>query len=173
MPVLIGIITAVIGAFFYAQRARSAAYIARDLYDMVGDAALAVRRFGFKRQTNIHPVDATDDINVLIAALGTAFMRLKGMMMKEDVDHIAAAFERELGLSVSEARDMTTYSDWMVNQCGTENAAFTRVVKRLYRLNGTNGFSSVMAMLAAMSGPNLTQQQREALDEVAVLYRVR
>jgi hypothetical protein len=32
---------------------------------------------------------------------------------------------------------------------------------------------SRMAILAAMSGANLTQQKREALDEVAVLYSVR
>ena len=94
-------------------------------------------------------------------------------MIKEDIVHFSTAFDRELGLLVSDARDMATYSDWSINQCGTEIVAFTRVIKRLYRLNGTNGFSRVMAMLAAMSGPNLTQQKREAPDEVAVLYRVR
>lgn len=95
------------------------------------------------------------------------------MMINEDIVHITNAFDRELGLLVSDAREMATHIDWLVKQCGTEIVAFTRVIKRLNRLNETNGCSRVMAILAAMSGPNLTQQKREALDEVAVLYRVR
>ena len=94
-------------------------------------------------------------------------------MINEDIVHITTAFDRELGLLVSDARDMATHNDLLFKQCGTEIVAFTRVKKRLCCLNGTNGCSRVMAILAAMSGPNLTQQKREALDEVAVLYRVR
>ena len=94
-------------------------------------------------------------------------------MINEDIVHITTGFDRELGLLVSDARDMGTHIDWLVKQCGIEIVAFARVIKRLNRLNETNGCSRVMAILAAMSGPNLTQQKREALDEVAVLYRVR
>jgi len=64
---------------------------------------------------------------VLIAALWAAFKRLQGMMINEDIVHITTAFDRELGLLVSDARDMATHNDWLFKQCGTEIVVFTRV----------------------------------------------
>ena len=63
----------------------------------------------------------------MIAALWAAFKRLQGMMINEDIVHITTAFDRELGLLVSDAHDMATHDDWLFKQCGTEIVVFTRV----------------------------------------------
>jgi len=84
---------------------------------------------------------------VLIAALWAAFKRLQGMMINEDIVHITTTFDRELGLLVSDARDMATHNDWLFKQCGTEIVAFARVKKRLCCLNGPNGFCRVWRSL--------------------------
>ncbi len=48
-------------------------------------------------------------------------------MINEDIVHITNAFDRELGLLVSDARDMATHDDWLFKQCGTKIVVFTRV----------------------------------------------
>ena len=56
MPYLIALFGLVIGAYFWIQRARTAADAARELTGVAQDVMAAARRFGFRRRHDMHPV---------------------------------------------------------------------------------------------------------------------
>ncbi|QLQ20376.1 MAG: hypothetical protein HZT43_19915 [Exiguobacterium profundum] len=61
MPFFIALLGALAAGYYFWRRSRNAANIATELMDVASDVRLAARRFGFKRQADIHPVEAVED----------------------------------------------------------------------------------------------------------------
>lgn len=58
MPFLIALLSIVSAVAFFIIRSRNTLNAARDLAGMADDVRLAAHRFGFRRKSNVHPVDA-------------------------------------------------------------------------------------------------------------------
>lgn len=176
MPFVIALIGIVVAAYFWAQRARTAAEAARELTGVAQDVMSAARRFGFRRRANVHPVEALDDPDVAVAGAGIAFLELGGLPSSEQHDRLVASLQSHLGQSASRAEEALILGRWLVGECGGPQPGLTRMTRRLYKLRGADSFQSLMAVLkdvaAAGRDGAISPRQSDALAEIAALYRI-
>ena len=176
MPYLIALFGLVIGAYFWVQRARMAAEATQDLVGVAQDVMAAARRFGFRRRHNLHPVESLEDPDVAIAGAGVAFLELGGLPSAEQQDKLIASLQSHLGQSHNKAEEAAILGRWLVAESGGAQPGLDRLTRRLYKLRGGQSFQPLMAVLkdiaAASRDGTVSVRQREALDEIARLYRI-
>lgn len=176
MPYLIALFGLVIGAYFWIQRARMAAEATQDLVGVAQDVMAAARRFGFRRRHNLHPVESLEDPDVAIAGAGVAFLELGGLPSAEQQDKLIASLQSHLGQSHNKAEEAAILGRWLVAESGGAQPGLDRLARRLYKLRGGQSFQPLMAVLkdiaAASRDGTVSVRQREALDEIARLYRI-
>ena len=176
MPFVIALIGIVIAAYFWMQRARTAADAARELTGVAQDVMSAARRFGFRRKANVHPVETLEDPDVAIAAAGIAFLELGGLPTAEQHDRLLTSLQSHLGQSVSRAEEALILGRWLVGECGGPQPGLSRMARRLYKLRGADSFQPLMAVLkdvaAAGRDGAISPRQSDALTEIALLYRI-
>ena len=91
MPFFIAALGALIAIYFFFVRARNVGHMAGDLVDTAQDVRLAARRFGFRRKTNVHPVETIEDPRLAVGAIATAFVELDDLPTKEQRDALHGA----------------------------------------------------------------------------------
>jgi hypothetical protein len=177
MPYIIALLGIVIGAYFWVQRARMAAEATQDLVGVAQDVMAAARRFGFRRKHNLHPVESLEDPDVAIAGAGLSFLELGGLPTSEELDKLTVSLQAHLGQSQDKAEEALILGRWLVTESGGAGPGLERLTRRLYKLRGRETFDPLMAVLkdVAAGGRDgaLSTRQREALDEIAILYRIR
>ncbi len=176
MPFVIALIGIVIGAYFWMQRARTAADAARELTGVAQDVMSAARRFGFRRKANVHPVEALEDSDVAVAGAGIAFLELGGLPSSEQHDRLVASLQSHLGQSANRAEEALILGRWLVGECGGPQPGLTRMTRRLYKLRGSDSFQPLMAVLKDVAATGregaISPRQSDALAEIAALYRI-
>ncbi len=175
MPVILGLLAIIGVAYFWISRARNAADMAQELVGVAGDVMSAARRFGFRRKYNEHPVDSVDDPDLAIAAAGVAFLELSGMPTTEARDALSISLQSHLNLSHDKAQEALILGRWLVNECGTAPAAVTRTTKRIIKLRGQDSFQVLLAVMNDVGKANaagLSDQQRDALADIARIYKI-
>lgn len=176
MPYIIALLGLLAGAYFWIIRARAAADAARDLTGVAQDVMAAARRFGFRRRLNTHPVESLEEPDVAIAGAGIAFLELGGLPSAEMHDRLIASLQSHLGQSHGKAEEAVVLGRWLVAECGGAQAGLARLVRRLYKMRGADSFQPLMAVLkdvaAAARDQSVSTRQREALDDIARLYRI-
>jgi hypothetical protein len=177
VPILMGLIGAALAFYFFVYRARNAANIAVDMVDMANDVRLAARRFGFRRQANIHPVESIEDPNVAITATALAFLELDDLPTQEQRDRLVAEIQGELALGRTDAEEMQVLGRWLVAECGSASAAVSRIARKLYKLQGQAAFEPLLSVIngvvAGGHGGALSDRQRDALEDIRVAFRIR
>lgn len=175
MPFIIGFLGLVIGAYIWASRVRAAGQMAGEMAEMAGDVMAAARRFGFRRKYNTHPVDSTDDPQVITGALAIAFLELAGLPSTEEHNATLAALGRHLNRDIETVRELAILGRWLVNESNGPAQSISRLAKRLFKLSGTEGLMTLLAIVkdvAAASGKDLSIRQKEALDEISRMFRL-
>lgn len=175
MHILIGILGIAAAVYFFVIRARSAAHVAHDVVDMANDVRAAARRFGFKRKTNVHPVETIEDPNLAIAAIATAFVEMDDLPTKEQRDALDRALRERLGIDGATSQEATILGHWFVSECHGPETAVPRLSRKLFKLNGKDGFEPLLSVVNAsvVSGSGtLNQKQREALEDIRRAFRV-
>ncbi|MDO5657657.1 MAG: hypothetical protein Q4G36_04980 [Paracoccus sp. (in: a-proteobacteria)] len=173
MPFLLTILGLIGAALVWYIRARLVGMAARDLGHAASDVMNAARRLGFRRRANMHPVESVDEPELAIATIATAFLELDGLPSREDQMRLARALASHTGTAPDKAEEMLVMGRWLVSECKGPQPAITRVTKRLMRLEPT-AFQPLLAVLGEISGPGgLSAPQREALDEIARIARLR
>jgi hypothetical protein len=176
MPYLIALFGLIVGAYFWVQRARNAADAANELVGVAQDVMAAARRFGFRRRHDLHPVESLDDPDVAIAGAGIAFLELGGLPTAEQQDKLIVSLQSHLGQSHNKAEEAVILGRWLVAESGGAQQGLERLTRRLYKLRGNQTFQPLMAVLkdvaAAGRDGAVSSRQREALDEIAVLFRI-
>lgn len=176
MPYIIALLGLLAGSYFWIIRARAAADATRELTGVAQDVMAAARRFGFRRKTNIHPVETLEEPDVAIAGAGIAFLELGGLPSAEQQDRLIASLQSHLGQSQGKAEEALVLGRWLVSECGGAQPGFARLTRRLYKLRGAESFQPLMAVLkeVAASGRDgaVSTRQGEALAEIASLYRI-
>lgn len=176
MPFFIALLGALAAGYYFWRRSRNAANIATELMDVANDVRLAARRFGFKRQADIHPVEAVEDPRISSAALALAFIELDGPPTRDQLDGMRTALADEFALTTSEADEMVILGRWLVSQCGGAIPAVSRLARRTYKLSGVRQLEPLMRLVQAgvsAGSGSLSPRQREALDEVQAAMRLR
>ena len=118
-------------AYFWSGRARNARDAAEDIVHVASDVRLAFRGMGFKRKTNIHPVDAIEDNDQLTAIIAKAFVEKKGVVTLDDFVRLREALQNEFDCTDQRAEDLTIVADWAIRECGTVDAALSRIASPL------------------------------------------
>lgn len=174
MPLLIAIVGGLIAASIWYWRIRTAGVAARELTDMARDVVGAARALGFRRRANVHPVESVDDPALAVTAIGIAFLELDDLPSREDRERLASSISRHTGNSMARTEEMMIVGRWLVNECHGPQPAITRLTRRLSRLD-QHGFQSLLPVLndVGQGAGGLSQRQREALDEVARLMKLR
>lgn len=172
-----GLVGAALALYFFVYRARNAANIAVDMIDMANDVRLAARRFGFRRQANIHPVESIEDANVAITATALAFLELDDLPTQEQRDRLVAEIRDELALSQADAEEMQVLGRWLVAECGGASAAVSRLARKLYKLRGQAAFEPLLSVIKGVTASSksgaLSGRQRDALDDIRVAFHIR
>jgi hypothetical protein len=175
MPFLIALLGLIGAAYFWAQRARNAADITRDLSGVASDVMAAARRFGFRRRGAEHPVESLDDADVAIAGAAIAFLELGGLPNVEQQQGLVRSLQARLNMSHDKAQEALILGRWLMVESGGAQPGFTRLVRKLAKMKGQAGFEPLMLVLrdeAETAAGVLSTQQGEALDEVRVIYRL-
>ena len=175
MPYFFGILALLAGAYVWSIRARNAGMIAQDLAGMAGDVVNAARAFGFRRRANIHPVESLDDPVVAVAGLGVAFMEMGSLPNAEQYKALVESLQIELSQGKRQAEEAVILGRWLMAECGSPQAGFDRLAKRLWKIEGAAWFEPLMAVLksVAANGPALSPRQSEALQDLTTIFRLR
>ncbi|SEW20651.1 hypothetical protein SAMN04488515_1591 [Cognatiyoonia koreensis] len=176
MPFILALLGIIVTAYFWANRARNAGNVARDIVDMAGDVRLAARRFGFTRKANVHPVESIEDPDIAAASLAHAFVALDEMPSKDQQQIMLIQLRSVLRVDQETAQELLVLGTWLVNECGGPMPAITRIAKKLYRLQGASALEPVTEILTGIKkaeGEAMSQRQEEALSEIRTILRVR
>lgn len=163
MPILMTALGIIASAFFYYLRARGPARMISDVVDVVGDTRASVRRFQFRRQANVHPVDSIEDPAMAIGGLAAAYITLDTLPAQDHWDRLKVELARGLNISAIDAEELMVLGRWFVEQCGTPNAAVTRLARKLYKLSGPESATAIHGLLTTIiSGLPTSQNGRQA-----------
>lgn len=175
MPVVIAILGALAAVYFFVIRTRNAANMAGEVLDVANDVRLAARRFGFRRQTNIHPVETIEDPIIAVASLGAAFIELDDLPTREQRDALSAALAKQGKMTLNDADELTVLGRWMTGECGTADQAVSRLSRKLFKMEGTHGFGPVMEVIKLISqagSGTLSVKQKEALEDISRAFKI-
>lgn len=175
MPFIIAALGILATVVYFVMRARNAAHVAGELADMANDVRLAARRFGFRRKTNLHPVETIEDPKLAIGAIATAFLELDDLPTKEQRGALEGAMRQVFDLGQQGAQEVTVLGHWFVSECGGAEQAVTRLARKLFKLQGKEAFQPLLevvnATVSAGSG-GLNPAQKSALDEIKRAFRI-
>jgi hypothetical protein len=176
MPIILGLLALIGGAYFWAQRARNAAVMTEELAGMASDVMAAARRFGFRRKLNVHPVESLEDANVAMAALGIGFLELGGLPSRENHEALIVALQSECNESHEKAEESVILGRWLITESGGPVTGIDRLARRLYKLRGMQGFAPMMQVLravAASQSAGVSAKQSDVLASLSVIFRLR
>jgi hypothetical protein len=176
MPYLVALLGLIGAAAFWMYRIRMAKDALGELAGVAQDVMAAARRFGFRRNKALHPVENLEDANVAIAGCGIAFLELSGLPTAEQHDVLLLSLQSHLGQDRATAEEAMVLGRWLVAQSGGAAPGLTRLTKRLHRLQGAGALAPLMQVLkdVAASGRDgkLSAQQQEALEDITRTFRL-
>jgi hypothetical protein len=171
MPFIILILTAIGGAIWFWVRNNP-----RDALDVAADAATtlrnAPRRLAFRKQSNAHPTEGIDDPRIAICSIAQAFIELDDLPTAEQRHTLKTELCKTVGCTDSEAEEMLILGRWLMTQCNGPENAVPRLSKRLYKIDGSNSFSKLQAVLVKLVQGELSSKQVTAIEDVKQALRV-
>lgn len=173
MPFLIAALGVLAAIYVFAIRARNAAEMTNEILDVADDVRAAMRRLGFRRTHDAHPVEAISDPNVARATIAVAYMELHGYPTEETRLDLLRAMQSAWSVSLTEAEELLVLGRWLMNESGGASPAIARAARKLVKLDGTANLEKLMVPLKAVSQDPISDQQRDALGDIRVAYRIR
>ncbi len=172
MPIILGLLAAVGFAIFWMTRARQAADITSELADAAAGVLNAARRFGFRRQANVHPVESIEQVNLAIGGLAVAFGQLTAIPTAEQQSALLRALQSNLKIGLTEAEETVVLGNWFVTQCNGAEPAVSRLARKLNKLGGQKALNEALSVINAATVGDLSVKQREALAEIARVFQL-
>ena len=174
MPVVLAVLAALGGAYFWYWRLKNAKEASETLIDVANDVRLAARRFGFRRKVNVHPVESIDDDRLGVASLIAALMQVDRSWDRDMGQELSDALHRYYAIPGEEADEMVTFARWMSEQCGTKHEAVRRIAKRLADVSGKSALEDIKALsdsLVADGAGNYSEDTSEAIETLRRQFR--
>ncbi|MDA8586338.1 hypothetical protein N9L47_08725 [Rhodobacteraceae bacterium] len=172
MHIIVAAIGIIAGLYFFVMRAKNAAEMTHELLDVADDVRAAARRFGFRRNKAGHPVDAIEDANTAAATVATAYMELHGLPSEDMRADLIKSLQTELQVEKKDGEELLILGRWLMNECNGPSPAITRAARQLYKLT-SGDIGPLMEILKSVSADPLSDQQRDALDEIRRAFRIR
>lgn len=175
MHILIAILGIVVAAVVWFNRAQRASEVATDLIGTASDVKNAARRFGFKRRSNQHPVESIDDPKLAIGGLATAFLEMDDLPTAEMRSLMDISLRKHLRMDAKTAEEVAVLGHWFVEECKGPVTAFPRLAKKLRKIDGSDSFEPLMAVLKDITeagGGTPSARQSDALTELARVFRL-
>ena len=172
MHIVLAVIGIATAAYFLIIRARNAAEMTSELLDVADDVRAAARRFGFRRNKAMHPVEVIEDPNTAAATLATAYIELHGLPSEETRAALVVALQSKLEISKGEAEDLMVLGRWLMNECQGPQPAISRSARKLHKLVGKD-IGPMMEILDAVSSDPLSAQQKDALEDIRNAFKLR
>ena len=170
MPILMMILAAVGGAIWWWARNNP-----RDAFDVAQDAAVtlknAPRRLSFRRATNRHPAEGIDDPYVAIGSIAQSFIMLDDVPTRDQNDRLHVQLRSKLRCSDEDAQEMQAFGRWIVEQCNGPEAAISRLIRHLKKLDGSASYSVLRDLLGGVVTNELSSRQQDAVEEIARVMR--
>lgn len=173
MPFLIALVGIIGAVYYWSNRTRNTRDVAGEVMDMANDVRLAARRFGFKRQSNLHPVESIEDPRLAIASIATCFIELDGLPTEEDRKRLSIQLRSRLRADADEAQEMEVLGRWFMAECGGADPAISRLSRKLYKLGGAEQMEPLIDILKRAVVSDLSDKQRDALDDIQRAMRIR
>ncbi len=154
---------------------RDAADTAHDVLDMASDIKAAARRFGFRRQTNRHPVEDIDDPKIAVAGVAVSFYELGDFPTADQRHALQETLKADYGLNAADADELTVLGRWMMTQCGGPQQGIDRLSRKLYKLDGAASFGPLMGAVKAVAENGdrpLNSQQKSAIEDIKTAFRI-
>ena len=148
MPIILAVIAALGGAYIWYLRAQAAKDAAETLADAANDVRLAARRFGFRRKTNVHPIDAVEDAQLLIVGITAAMAQLDRAWNTDLQKRLAIGAQKVLRVDSEEAAEMVVFGQWLADQSADGEEAVRRMAKRLRGMGQAEARVQLGEMLA-------------------------
>lgn len=172
MPFLIAIVGLLVAAFVWYNRIKQAGHFAGELKDAANDVRLAARRFGFKRRSNVHPIDALDDARLAAAGIVAATVQMDGMWEQSMWDAMVQQAQSVFDVALDEAEEIVTFARWIAVQGGNPHEAVRRMSRRLKRLAGKDAMADTVQMIRGVSGRGGRALSHDAQEAIETVERV-
>lgn len=176
MPFLIALLSAAGIIAYFVIRARNATNAASELMDVANDVRLAARRFGFRRQSNLHPAESIEDPNLAISALASAFIELDDLPTQDQRAQLEQQLQTTLNMDRETTQEAMVLGRWLVSECGGADAAVSRLSRKLYRLSGAEALQPLLTVIKGTLGDattGLSPRQKEAIEDLSRVFRVK
>ncbi|MEM7547482.1 MAG: TerB family tellurite resistance protein [Pseudomonadota bacterium] len=175
MPIVLAVIGAIIAAGIWYHRVQSAKAATTDLLGAANDVRLAARRFGYKRKTNVHPVDMINDPRLAAAGIAAAIAGMDAPLSREEIAQLELETQVILRSEPDEAKAIAAFGRWISGQAGSPDEAVRRLSKRLRKLAGEEVANDVLSLAQAVATADgaLDERQEDALRMVRTVFRVK
>lgn len=163
LALLAGIIGLVAVWYWRARMARDAA---GDVLETANDVRLAIRRFGYRNRTSVHPADAVEDPRLAAAGIAMAVAGMDGPHSRAEIDMMATEARRVFQADGAEATDIAAFGRWIAGQCQTPDEAvrrLTRVVRTKAGPAAAPQLLTLVERVATADGGPLSERASEAL----------
>lgn len=148
--------------------------MASDVANAANDVRLAARRFGFKRKTNLHPVESVEDTRVAAAGVLSALLAQDAIPNAARREAMLVQMQSVFGCNKPEAEELELLGHWLVGQCGTPSAAVSRLSRRLAKLAGAEALPDLERMIQtiyATEGATLPDHILDAMTDIKSRFR--
>ncbi|MEM6276380.1 MAG: hypothetical protein AAF714_05480 [Pseudomonadota bacterium] len=172
MPIILGILGALVAAYFFFIRARNAGHIAGDVFDAANDVRLAARRFGFKRNANRHPMEDIDDPNIACAVVALSYIQLDGPASAQDHARLKTTLATTLEMPEGDADELLVLARWLIDQCNGASPALSRAARKLYKMERENAAGPMLGILSEVAA-SPSGRQEDALHDVRVAFHMK
>ncbi len=172
MPAIIAIIGLLVAALVWYNRMKQAGHVAGELKDAANDVRLAARRFGFKRRTNVHPIDALDDARLAAAGIVAATSQMDSLWDQSMSDAMVQQAQSVFEVGLDEAEEMVVFARWIADQGGNPHEAVRRMARRLKQLAGGDTMADTVQMIRGVSGRGGQMLSRDAEEAIETVERV-
>ncbi|MEM9343852.1 MAG: hypothetical protein AAGA87_12480 [Pseudomonadota bacterium] len=171
MPILLAVLTALVGGYFWYLRAQRARDAAEMLADATSDVRNAARRFGFRRKANIHPTESVDDPRLAALSIVAAMAQMDTPWSTDLSRKLTIEAQRAFEVSVGEAEEMTVFAKWMSDQSATYAEVVRRLAKQLARLGGVDTRKTLAEMIGSVCTRGDGDLSEDVTDALATVNR--
>lgn len=165
MHIFLGFLAVIGFAIYWIWKIRNAAAVAKDVVEVADDVRAAVRRFGYRRHADQHPLDAVEDPRLAAAGILAAIAKMDGDYTREQMTMIQNECIRVFEASSKEAEDFAAGGRWLAQQLSNPDEVIRRLARKLSGTLAPAESTQLLAMVervASVEGDGVSDPQRLA-----------
>ncbi len=170
MHILLGVLGVVGGLIFWIWKIKNAASVAREVVDVADDVRAAVRRFGYRRGSGQHPLEAVEDTRLAAAGILVAFAKMDGDCTRDQITAIQDECVRVFEASNTDAEQFTSYGRWLAQQLSNPDEVVRKLSKNLKKTLTQDQRKELLGMVervSAVEGGAASDEQKLALKRLS------